>query len=155
MDEYKVGLTAGLPLFVDTENTIRSHGLTMGSSSTNVIGAVAGVLRITENYGPDVLDRVLNVAEEAWGRTAATWDGMLLGGLGMFIGKHGTIINDHDLAAKVRRFAVAEIWVSRVHARSTQGGTSGSGTGGRISACYAMLVEQWNKGRRPANHINA
>jgi len=148
-DEYRVGLTAQLPLFVDTEKVIVAHGLQMGSSSTNTIGAVAGVLRITENYGPDVLDRVFDVAEDAWGRTAASWDGMLLGGIGMFLGKHGHMVtNDHELAMKLAKVAHAEAWIGRVHARSTSGGTTASGTGGRISACYAIIVETWNRGRR-------
>ena len=101
-DEYTVGLTANLPLFVDTNKVLQAHSLSVGSSSANMIGAVAGVLRITELYGPDVLDRTLSVAEAAWGRTKATWDGMLLGGLGKFLGIHGTIVNDRELAAKRR-----------------------------------------------------
>jgi hypothetical protein len=76
-----VGLTAGLSLFVDTNNLLQNHGLEMGSTSTNSVGAVAGVLRITDTYGLEILDRTLTVAENAWGRTAAAWDGMLLGGI--------------------------------------------------------------------------
>jgi hypothetical protein len=49
---------------------------------------------------------------------------------------------------KLSKLAHAEAWIGRVHARSTSGGTTASGTGGRISACYSIIVEQWNKGRR-------
>ena len=81
LDEYKVGLTANLPLFVDTDKVLRRHSLELGNSSTNSVGAVASVLRITDTYGPDVLDRALTIAEQAWGRSYSTWDGMLLSGL--------------------------------------------------------------------------
>src|SRR4051812_32748181 len=58
LDEYKVGLTAGLPLFVDTEKVLQAHQLDIGSTSANGVGAVAGVLRIVDTYGPEILDRV-------------------------------------------------------------------------------------------------
>ena len=67
LDEYKVGLTAGLPLFIDTDKVLKSHGLDVGSTSANSVGAVSGILRITDDYGPDILDRVLTIAEESWG----------------------------------------------------------------------------------------
>lgn len=155
-DEYKVGLTAKLPLFVDTDAVMVHHGLMMGNSSANQVGAVAGVLRITERYGPDVLDRTLVVAEEAWGRTTETWDGMLLGGIGMFLGKHGAAItNNTDLAKKIATGGPAYRWRSAVSAASSSGGLGQSGTGGRITACYKLILDHWNKGRRPANKITA
>jgi hypothetical protein len=148
LDEYKVGLTAELPQFVDTEKVLQAHGLQMGSSSANSIGAVAGVLRIMEDYGPDTLDRTLTVAAGAWGRTPETWDGMLLGGLGRFLGEHDTLVDDHELIKKIAKKGTAFHWRGMVSSRSSGGGTAQSGTGGRISACYALILEEWNKGRR-------
>jgi hypothetical protein len=146
-DEYKVGLTAGLPLFVDTDKVLRYHGLELGSTTSGSIGAVAGVLRITETFGPDVLDRTLTVAEGAWGRAPTTWDGMLLGGIGMFLGKHGDVVNDTDLALKIAKHGPAGAWVGKVHAVSSGGGLHNSGTGSRIATCYAMVKIVWNKGK--------
>jgi len=150
LDEYKVGLTAKLDLFVDTDKVLTAHNLTLGSSSANVIGAVAGVLRITDNYGPEILDRVLTVAEEAWGRTPLAWDGMLLGGLGRFLGRHGDIVTDKEMAVKMAKFGPAQAWVGKVNMFASGGGTGGSGTSGREAACYKLLVDVWNKGRRSA-----
>ncbi|AWH92436.1 ParB/RepB/Spo0J family partition protein [Dietzia lutea] len=149
IDEYHIGLTGGIPLFVDTDKVVTKHKLSMGSTSVNAIGAVNGVLRITDRYGAETLDRTLAVAEEAWGRTAETWDGMLLGGLGEFIGRHGEqITSDDELAKKLGKRNPAWKWKADVHARSTSGGTQHSGTGGRVMTCYHMIVETWNKGRR-------
>lgn len=148
IDEYRIGVTGGIPLFVDTEKVLKSRGLAVGKSSTNFVGAVNGVLRITEEFGPDVLARTLDVAEKAWGRTSETWDGMLLGGLGRFLGRHGDqVSSDTELAKKIGR-EPAWKWKANVHALSTHGGTSHSGTGGRIGVCYTEIVKAWNKGRR-------
>ncbi|NMO93995.1 DUF6551 family protein [Actinomycetospora sp. TBRC 11914] len=148
LDEYKVGLTGGIDLFVDTEATLKKHGLEMGSTSTNSVGAVAGVLRITENYGPDILDRTLGVAEAAWGRNGSTWDGMLLGGIGMFLGRHGEIVKDSELAAKIQKTGPAQKWVASVHSLASGGGLHNTGTGSRVQTCYSQLVTVWNKGKK-------
>ena len=150
LDEYKIGLTGRIPLFVDTDEVLKSKGLSVGPTSTNAVGAVNGILRITEQYGPEILKRTLQVAEAAWDRTAETWDGMLLGGLGMFLGKHHEQINDTELAKRLGKTGPAWKWKSNVHALSTHGGTTHSGTGGRVSVCYAEIVKVWNKSRRSA-----
>ncbi|WP_342660401.1 hypothetical protein Rruber_00235 [Rhodococcus ruber] len=149
IDEYVIGLTGGIPLFVDTEKTLVAHGLKMGTTSANSVGAVNGVLRITDKYGAETLDRTLTVAEMAWGRVPATWDGMLLGGIGEFLGRHGAMVNDdNELAKKIAKAGHAEGWRGKVHSISSAGGTQHSGTGGRVMTCYHLLVQQWNKGRR-------
>jgi hypothetical protein len=149
IDEYKIGLTGQIPLFVDTDKVLKSKGLDVGGTSTNTIGAVNGILRITEQHGPDTLKRTLDVAEEAWGRTAETWDGMLLGGLGMFLGKHYEQVSDNaELAKRLGKKGPAWQWKGNVHALSTHGGTTHSGTGGRVSVCYGEIVKVWNKSRR-------
>ncbi|MFE5567799.1 DUF6551 family protein [Amycolatopsis japonica] len=153
-DEYRIGLTAKLPLFVDTETVLVAHRLQIGSTSTNSVGAVAGVLRITEKYGPEVFDRTLTVAEEAWGRNDKTWDGMLLSGIGQFLGRHGKEVDDQVLARKITLHGNSYKWIGDVIALSTAGGTQQSGTGGRTAQCYALVVNAWNKGRRGANRIN-
>ena len=147
-DEYKIGLTGGVEQFVDTEKVVRAHGLMVGSSSAGSIGAIRGLLHITEEYGTDTLDRTLTVAELAWGRTQATWDGILLAGLSRFLYLHGQIATDHELAAKLSKQGPADMWRSKVLARVTFGGIANSGTSSRASAAYLMMVEAWNKGRR-------
>jgi hypothetical protein len=148
LDEYMVGLTAGLALFVDTDAVLKKHDLGIGSTSMNSIGAVAGVLRITDTFGPEILDRVLTVAENAWGRTASTWDGMLLGGIGMLLGKHEMVDNDHELAMKIAKKGPAERWVGLVQSIASGGGLHHTGTGSRVTTCYQLLLREWNKGKR-------
>ncbi|MFD3681022.1 DUF6551 family protein [Streptomyces sp. NPDC058613] len=154
LDEYKIGLTAGLPLFVDTESALHKRNLSMGSTGTNVVGAVAGVLRITELYGPETLERTLKIAEDAWGRTKETWDGMLLGGIGMFLGRHGDDVDDKVLAERIGKKDPAFRWRANITALASAGGTRHSGTGSRVSTCYTLLVTEWNKGRRVEKRID-
>ncbi|WP_415951993.1 DUF6551 family protein [Streptomyces sp. KLOTTS4A1] len=154
IDEFKVGLTAGVPLFVDTNAVLERHNLQLGASSTNSIGAVSGVLRITQQHGTEVLDRTLTIAEEAWGRERSTWDGVLLGGIGEFLGRHGADVDDDKLLAnKIAKVGHAAGWIGRVHSQASGGGLHNSGTGGRISTCYRLVVDAWNKNRRKGTRI--
>jgi hypothetical protein len=146
-DEYKIGLTGKIPLFVDTDKVVQAHGLMVGSSSANSIGAIQGILRITDDYGPEVLDRALTVAEDAWGRTTDTWNGMIISGLGLFLGRHGALVVDKELASKLAKAGNAGQWMGRVHARSTDSGTKFSGTSNRTLTSYHMILAEWNKGK--------
>jgi hypothetical protein len=146
-DEYRIGLTGKIPLFVDTEKVVQAHGLMVGSSSANSIGAIQGILHITDRYGPEILDRVLTVVEDAWGRTADTWNGMIIAGLGMFLGKHGALVVDKELSAKLAKAASAQQWVGKIHSRSTDAGTKFSGTSNRTLISYHLILTEWNKGK--------
>ena len=95
-----------------------------------------------------MLDRALTVAEKAWGRNATTWDGMLLGGIGMLLGRHEMVDNDHELARKITKKGPAAQWVGNVHAIARRGGLHNSGTGSRVTTCYELLRREWNKGKR-------
>lgn len=151
MDEYRIGLTAELPLFVDTDAILTRHGLAMGHRSTNGIKAIQTVLRIVDTYGPDVLDRTLHVAQSAWGRTADTWDGMLLSGISEFIGRHPDLLTDTsddiDLADRLGK-RTASKWVADINLRASLGGTQHSGTGSRAACAYQAVKDAWNRGRR-------
>ncbi|MFD8391171.1 DUF6551 family protein [Streptomyces sp. NPDC059680] len=153
IDEYHVGLTGGVPLFVDTDQVLRKHGLTLGSTSTNGVGAVSGVLRITERYGAEVFDRTLTVAQAAFGRSPETWDGMILGGIGQFLGRWGNIVDDKELARKMLAAGTADKWRAEILSRSSRNGFNNSGTGSRVTTAYRLIITAWNKGRRAANQI--
>ncbi|MFB7654235.1 MULTISPECIES: DUF6551 family protein [unclassified Streptomyces] len=155
IDEYHVGLTGGVPLFVDTDRILKKHGLALGSSSTNSVGAVSGVLQITDRYGASVFDRTLTIAEDAWGRAAETWDGMLLGGIGQFIGRWGDLVNDSELAKKMQKMGTAAKWRSEILSRSSRGGFNNSGTGSRTTTAYKLVVDAWNHGRTVSKRIEA
>jgi hypothetical protein len=155
LDEYRVGLTGQVPLFVDTDRILKMHDLAIGSSSTNSVGAVQGVLRITERYGAEILDRTLTVAEGAWGRSAETWDGMLIGGIGMALGKWGDLIDDGQLSHKLEGTGSAQAWRAEVLTQTSRGGFKNSGTGSRLTTCYRLVIDAWNKNRRAQNKIEA
>ncbi|MFD5308351.1 DUF6551 family protein [Streptomyces ardesiacus] len=155
IDEYHVGLTGGVPLFVDTDRILDKHGLTLGSTSTNGVGAVSGALQIVDRYGASVFDRTLTVAEEAWGRSAETWDGMLLGGIGMFLGRWGDLVDDKELARKMLTMGTAAKWRSEILSQSSRGGFNNSGTGSRVTTSYRLVANAWNKGRKAENRIEA
>lgn len=152
LDNYKVGITAGLPLFIDTETVLRRHALTVGSKNgPHMVKAVASVLRITETHGPDILDRTLGVAEAAWGREARTWDGVILAGLGEFLGRHGDDVDDQLLAMKLARKGGVNWWFGRISQAASlgaDGALQGSGTGSRLIAGYRLILAAWNSGRR-------
>lgn len=153
IDQYRVGLTAGDALCVSVDQVLKKHGLGLGASSTNSVGAVSAVLRVTRLYGPEVLDRALTVVEAAWGRDKESWDGVILGGVAMFLGRHGSSVDDDELAKKMLKRGLAARWRSEALTRASNGGYNNSGTGSRESQCYQMVVESWNKGRSAANRV--
>ncbi|WUW22246.1 ParB N-terminal domain-containing protein [Streptomyces sp. NBC_01463] len=155
IDEYHVGLTGGVPLFVDTNAVLDKHGLTLGSTSTNGVGAVSGALQIVDRFGAEIFDRTLTVAETAWGRSQDTWDGMLLGGIGMCLGRWGGVIDDKELAKKMLAMGTAMKWRSEILSQSSRGGFNNSGTGSRVTTAYRLVVVAWNKGRKAENRIDA
>ncbi|MEV4078003.1 DUF6551 family protein [Nonomuraea fuscirosea] len=153
LDEYRVGLTAGDELCVNVDRVLKSHSLGLGSSSTNSVGAVSAVLRITKQHGPEVLDRTLKVVEAAWGRDKESWDGVILGGLATFLSRHGNGIDDDELAKRMLKRGLAARWRSEALTRASNGGYNNSGTGSRESQCYQMVLETWNKGRTAAKRV--
>ncbi|WP_306980602.1 ParB/Srx family N-terminal domain-containing protein [Streptomyces canus] len=155
IDEFHVGLTGGVLLYVDTARVLEKHALTLGSTSTNSVGAVSGVLQITERSGADVLDRTLTVAEAAWGRSAETWDGMLLGGIGTFLGRWGDLVDDDELARKMASMGTAVKWRSEILSQSSRGSFNNSGTGSRVITAYRIVANAWNRGRKAENRIEA
>lgn len=148
--EYKIAVTAALPEFVATEEVLEKRGLKVRkSASANVVGACTTVVDITQKYGPDVLERVLIVAENAWGREGTSWSASLLAGLGMFLGRHGDRVDDKALAARLARLTALQ-WLARVTALCTNGGGGG---GIRTKVFYGLVVQEWNK-RRTTNRID-
>ncbi|MFG2302373.1 DUF6551 family protein [Actinacidiphila glaucinigra] len=160
-DEYRIGLTAGHPLFIDTEKIIKSHGLSMGNRSANQIRGIKGVLSIVQKFGDLFLDQALTVAEKAWGRTAESWDNVLLHGLAEFYYRHGHEMSDHNgtkvltwtipadaLAVKLGKVGPAYAWRGKVHTSATGGNAHSDGTASRSKTAYRLFANEWNRGRR-------
>jgi hypothetical protein len=113
------------------------------------------VLNITDRYGAAILDRTLSVAEAAWERSPETWDGGLLGGIGMFLGRWGDLVDDKELARKILERGPAFRWRANVLSLSSAGGISNRGAGSRVTTAYHLVSDAWNKGRRAENRIEA
>lgn len=148
-DEYHIGLTAGLPIYVDTQSVLEKMDLKVGNgTSANQVGAIAGVINIVDRYDAETLERTLRVAEMAWSRDkGACWDGTLVGGLGMFVGRHPEV-DDIQLAEKIGRHGNTVKWIGDVMGRATMYGQQHAGGGGRVGAMYHLVVEVWNIRRR-------
>ncbi|MFF5402126.1 hypothetical protein ACFY8K_09530 [Streptomyces misionensis] len=71
-DEFRIGVLAGHPLFVDTNNILEKRKLKVGSSTANSVRGIKGLLSIVMEQGPEILDLSLTIAENAWGRTPDT-----------------------------------------------------------------------------------
>jgi len=156
IDEYRIGLTGGQLLMVDIQAVLDKHGLKVGSLSANSIAAAQTLMSITEIYGATTLDRVLDVAEQAFGRQGGeAWDGMILGALGMFIGRHGDVIDDDELAKKIAAHGSIDRWRGQIIAQASLGSTQQTGSSGRKAAGYRLIVQVWNKRRRPEHRITA
>ena len=161
IDEYRIGLAARLPLFVDIDKVLLAHGLGVGSgSSTNRIAAIANVRDAVKRHGPVALDRALTIAEGAWGRQAETWEGMLLGGLTAFVGKHGDdpayLTGGGDASLETRLARKGWSWAMReTMNESTAQGTRHSGGSGRPAAAYRVFVGAWNTRRKESARLVA
>jgi hypothetical protein len=154
-DEYNIGLEGKVAIFVETQKVLDAHALRMGKSSSpgvegqspGIVGSVQGVVRITEKYGPNILDRALYVAIRAFGRDSDTWNGYALTGIAQFLDKHPGLRNvDAELPNKLQKFRNARTssnFMASIHARATGSG----GTGGRAAAAYQLTVLAWNQNR--------
>lgn len=145
--EYKVGVTAGLPPFVDIENVLSKRGLALGTNASgNTIAAVARVIEIAEQYGADVLERTLIIAEQAWGRSGDSFEHQLLIGLATLLARHGDEIDDEDLVRKLAKQGPLSV-VSQITLAASAEGTRGTGTGSRKIAAYRVMVAIYNKSK--------
>jgi|SRR5215472_4989028 len=147
-DEYHIGLTGRVQQFVDTEEVLAKHLLKVGRYTTaSHVGSIATVVRLVERFGPEALEWALSAAEEAWGRTDATWDGNLLAGFAYFYDKHPDLrARRGELAHKLSKRAAYQ-WVGDMHSLASGGSMHGSGSGGRSRAAYRLFVMAWNRNK--------
>lgn len=152
IDNYRNGLNAQIPLYVEVQAVLDKHDLTMGGSASDKIAAVSGAVKVVSDFGPPTLDRTLALAEAAWGRTAKTWDGMILSGLAKLVARHGHLVEDDLMARKLSRHT-PEWWISRINTMASVGNTQATGTGGRTSAAYALFAQAWNANLRNKSRV--
>ncbi|WP_327673595.1 DUF6551 family protein [Kitasatospora sp. NBC_00458] len=147
-DEYRIGLLAGHPLFVDTDSVLEKHSLKVGSRTTNGLRGIKGILNIVAEYGPETLDLALTIAEDAWGRTPDTWDSVTVGGIATVAARHSDVVKPRDLAEKLKRQGDPASFRAKIQTIATNGNTHGDGTMGRLKAAHFSVASAWNSNRR-------
>ncbi len=147
LDNYNIGITAGDPIPVATDKVLKERGLRMGGSGDNCVKAVVQAQDIVELYGAETLAATLDVAEAAWTREASTWDGLIISGLGTFLGLHRD--DKLDLAALIKKIdkKSARWWRAKINDLATEGGTKHSGSGSRPRHGYRLFLKFYNAGR--------
>lgn len=143
--EFKVGVTAGVPIYRDIANVLAEHDLVVGTNSTNQVSAVRAMEFVTRRWGPSALDTAISVAEKAWGRTADTWNGSLLGGIGEFVGTH-TDLDVDRLVKVIQKKGSPAAWIGLAHGMQQHGSSENLRRG-----VYKTLVETYNKGLGPTS----
>ncbi|MEU8361054.1 DUF6551 family protein [Nonomuraea sp. NPDC048882] len=147
-DEFRIGVLAGHPLFVDTNIVLEKHQLKVGSRTTNAVRGIKGILDVVKEYGPNILDQSLAVAEEAWGRTPDTWHSVTIGGIAIVLNRHPDVVKPLELARKLKRQGDPLSFKAKIQTIATNGNTRLDGTKGRLKAAHLAVAAAWNSNRR-------
>ncbi|MEV5771685.1 DUF6551 family protein [Streptomyces antimycoticus] len=147
-DEFRIGVMAGHPLFMDTNAVLEKHQLKVGSSSANGVRGIKGILSIVTEHGPETLDLSLTVAEDAWGRTPDTWHSVTIGGIATVMSKHSDGVKPKELAQKLRRQGDPTSFKAKIQTIATNNNTRTDGTKGRLKAAHLAVASAWNANRR-------
>jgi hypothetical protein len=158
IDEFRIGVLAGHPLFVSIQAVLDKHNLGIAPGlSANSLGAVQSLVRIVERCSVEALDQALYVAEAAFTRTRGEcWEGVLLTGLAMFLHRHLPNASSEDLDTLARKMAEVgpmHSWRGRIASLATDGGTRDSGTQTRNYAAYKLVAAAWNRNKRPSYRV--
>src|SRR6201999_2604210 len=122
-----VGLTAGIPVYVDLQEVLNEMDLTVGKmAATDKISAVQGLLRGMRIHGGNTVLAALQIAERTWGRTAQTWNGTLVCGLVELLGEHPDLDRDR-LVERLRKGADINGWIGKAVTAAAGLSTSMSG----------------------------
>ncbi|GAA4869877.1 DUF6551 family protein [Kitasatospora terrestris] len=146
-DEFRIGVLAGHPLFQDTNTVLEKHQLKVGSSTANSVRGIKGILGIVMEHGPDILDRSLTIAEDAWGRTPDTWHSVTIGGIATVMSKHPEL-KPAELAQKLKRQGDPTAFKAKIQTIATNNNTQADGTRGRLKAAHLAVASAWNANRR-------
>ncbi|MEU3076947.1 DUF6551 family protein [Streptomyces laurentii] len=147
-DEFRIGVLAGHPLFVDTNTVLEKHQLKVGSRTANKVGGIKAILGIVEEHGPEILDQSLTIAEEAWGRTPDTWHAVTVGGIATVISKHPEVVKHPELAQKLKRQGDPLSFKAKIQTIATNNNTRLDGSKGRMKAAHLAVASAWNASRR-------
>ncbi|GAA3070737.1 hypothetical protein GCM10017600_56210 [Streptosporangium carneum] len=138
-DNFNVAITAKDPLATRVRREVQSCGLEVApGTSTNRVGAVQALMAIgTRRDG--LVVKVLQTAERAWGREAASWDNMMLRALSMVIHENWDRIDYRRLVKTLEKQSVGR-WKSV----AIPGSTGGEGSSSRSTPLAAHIITSYN-----------
>jgi len=172
VDQFIVGRNAGLSPYIETGMVLDAHGLYVGRREGGKVGdrvsAITAFLEVVSKYGADSLDDAIKVADRCWGgpnRVKSTWDGGLIGGLGMLFGEHKGQVNADRVVdvilgvASPKRLAVnptdPTVWVKENQIASQSAAGFGTSTLSRVKVAYRGFYDLYNKGLAKAQKLSA
>lgn len=151
LDEYRIGLTAGLATFLAVDVLLKKHGLVVSNhSGVNQTQPLKMYLSIAEGRARGVdmegLDRILTVAEGIWGRTGDTWTAVVLGSLGAFLARYGDRLTDADLIKKLKKELPISAFTTRIAGKMVAN-VNGTSKESRIRYGADVLQEAYDCGK--------
>ncbi len=147
-DNFRVALTARDPLAMQVNSEVTARGLEISNgTSTNRVGAVQALLAIgAKRVG--LVERVLTVAEGAWGRGEASWDNMMLRALAIVLDVNWAGVDDKRLVKSLQSAQVGQ-WKQAAIAAAPGGGGSVS----RSTPLAMAICNKYNVRLKVENYI--
>lgn len=149
---YRVSLESGDPIALSVQRQLDAHGLKMAkSASTNLVGAVVpciATVRMDKDEN-DLLEVVLTVMEDAWGRSKTTWDGLFIRAIAEVINRN---LDDVDLDRLTHVLAgkAIERWKQELF----KAADSSFGSESRAFALGKVIVKAYNLRLRSTTRIS-
>lgn len=150
ISKFKARVTAGESVANAVAMIIDSYGLTVRQSkdagslaaieAAERVYTTASGVRVAGEY-PEVLQGVLSVVTEAWGRDSGAVDRTILAGLGQLIGRYGETADRKRIVAVLRNTTPASLLGRARALKDIQGGTA-------ASALAKIVASEHNKNKR-------
>lgn len=142
-DIFRVRIVEGDPVAVAIEQILDHHGWRLSSApGDGCIDAVASIERIYR-LDPDAVEKTMATVTRAWGRSGASRDGRVVGGIGLVYARYGVAVDVAELVNRMARFAGGPAGLLG-KARGLK-----EMIGGQVISCVAEItVETYNRGRK-------
>ena len=144
IDRFLNQLAAGEDRAVAINAVLRRVGLRVDHYSANgTVTAVTALEKVLDDLGEKGLERVLTISTTAWGVTPGAVKSEVIRGLGLFLRRYGSEVDNTDVAAKIRTIPGGpDNLIAR--ARSSRD-IHGSSLPQNVAA---VITATYNKGRR-------
>lgn len=152
-DKYRMRAESGhFPDFTKLNKGLHDRGLEVvdGTATSNTLACAGALSAAVSAHGPDPVLEAIDVLEDAFGRSATTWQAYAVAGMAELLGRYPTVIDDRQkLASKVKKeWGGADALIAEMNRRVKGTG----GTGSRKLTIARILAETWNKRMRSEAH---